>query len=444
LAWVLLIFSLPPVAAFFYLINQVNNAMLHHQQRQWRQMQKMAALGVQNPQTWRSVKELPMDIYSQFAYLRHFGDAPVYQQTRTKYLSSGEIFWQQLLHQLRQARYFIFLEYYIIESGVMWDQILAILREKVAAGVEVRLMYDDIGCLFTLPSNYAQKLQQEGIKVAVFNRFRPLLIVQMINRDHRKLAVIDGQVGFVGGINLADEYINVYPKFGHWKDNAIMIEGAGVQSLTAMFLQLWQANTGKMTAKQLEPFFPPAAAENDGWCQPFADSPDDTEKTSQNVYLNLINKAQKMFYLTTPYLILDHELVTALTLAAKNGVDVRIVTPTKSDNRLVHLLTQSFYLQLLEAGVRVYEYLSGFIHAKSAVMDQEMAIVGTINFDYRSMNLQYECGVVTYGSRAGRSLYRDMLKILDQSRQITLNEVKEVRWSTKITRSLLRLVAPLL
>jgi len=347
---------------------------------------------------------------------------------------------------LKKAEKFIFLEYFIIEEGVMWNSILDILKQKAEEGVDVRVIYDDAGCIFKLPYGYNKKLESMGIKCRVFNPLVPLLSSRINNRDHRKIAIIDGHTGFTGGINLADEYINEYEKFGHWKDSAIMIKGEAVWSMTVMFLSMWNYLDGSNEDfNKFKPDIEPLEEScKDGYVQPFADNPLDDETVGEIVYLNLINKARRYVYITTPYLIIDNEIITALTSAAKGGVDVRIITPYCGDKWYVHEVTRSYYRTLIESGVKIYEYTPGFIHSKTFVVDDEYGVVGTINMDYRSLFLHFECGVWMYKCRTIRDIKKDFNDTLKMCREITIEELNEIKWYKTLERMILRIFAPLM
>ena len=278
----------------------------------------------------------------------------------------------------------------------MWNNILEVLKQKVEEGIEVRIIYDDFGCIMTLPNHYNKILEKEGIKTAVFNPFVPNLKSKFNNRDHRKIAVIDGHIAFTGGINLADEYIGEKVRFGHWKDNGIMLEGEAVWNFTVMFLSMWDFI--KEENEDYEKYHSNYEYEtsSDGFVIPYSDSPWDNEAVGETVYLNLIAKANRYIYITTPYLVLDNEMITALSTAAKRGVDVRIITPGIPDKKLVNEVTKAYYDVLLKNGVKIYEYTKGFIHEKIFVVDDEYATIGTINLDYRSLYLHFECGVWLY------------------------------------------------
>ena len=351
-----------------------------------------------------------------------------------------------MLEELEKAEHYIFLEYFIIEEGQMWDPILEILRRKAAQGVDVRVLYDDLGCIFKLPDGYDKLLESYGIRACVFNPFIPVLNLRMNNRDHRKICVIDGHTGFTGGINLADEYINVRELHGHWKDTAIMLKGDAVWSLTVMFLTMWDFVKGEKSDYEL---YRPQIHQNvqyphDGLVQPFTDNPLDNEPVGENVYLNMINRAQRYVYITTPYLIISNEMMTALTNAAKSGVDVRIITPHVPDKWYVHMVSQAHYSQLIEAGVRIFEYTPGFIHAKSFVADDLYAVVGTINLDYRSLYLHFECATWLYRCSCIAAIYEDFKHTQEVSQEITLADCRAVPFRKRLLRNVLKVFAPLM
>ncbi|WP_026477203.1 cardiolipin synthase [Alkaliphilus transvaalensis] len=448
LAWIIPILLFPIFGGLFYLF-------FGGRKLSRRAKEKMRSIGE------KTRKELPIkdDLIeeikaknetaaNQSRYIQNYAFYPPFKNSTSEYLSIGEMKYEKLKEELRKAEKYIFLEYFIIEEGEMWNSILDILVEKAAAGLDVRIIYDDVGCLFTLPYGYNKKLEKMGIKCSVFNPLIPILSPKLNNRNHRKITIIDGHTGFTGGINLADEYINRLEKYGHWKDSAVMIKGEAVWSMTVMFLSMWGYLRGikedfdqyKFDFSQLDIQF----NDGDGYIQPFADSPLDGETVGEIVYLNLINKAQKYVYITTPYLIIDNEMVTALTSAAKGGVDIRIITPHLPDKWYVHSVTKSYYRILIESGVKIYEYLPGFIHSKTYVSDDDYGVVGTINMDYRSLHLHFECGVWMYHNRAIMEMKKDFHKTLEICKEITLDEVNGVSWYRSLGRSILRVFAPLM
>lgn len=330
-------------------------------------------------------------------YIKSMCNLPSCTGTAMEYYPWGESFFEALKTELKKAEKFIFMEYFIVEEGEMWNALLDILKEKTAEGVEVRFMYDDIGSISKVPAKYYKKLQKSGIKALRFNPFRPFLTGIHNNRDHRKITVIDGKVGFVGGANLADEYINKTSPYGIWKDSAVKLEGEAVRSLTTMFLQMYDMQAG--CVEDITDYLTPETdVEAEGVVQFFVDGPKpiNDDYVAKNVYLNIFNSAKKYLYVTTPYLIPDGEIINALQLAAKRGVDVRIVTPQIPDKKLVFNITRSNYKRLMDYGVKIYEFKDGFIHAKNILCDDEVGVVGTVNLDYRSLMHHYECGVWMY------------------------------------------------
>ena len=370
-------------------------------------------------------------------YLRQQGFPPC-PHTQCRYLSVGEQALEAMLEAMEQARSYIFLEFFIVEEGKMWNAVLEVLRRKAAQGVEVRLIYDDLGCFFLLPSDYPKTLTQWGIQCAPFNPFRPTLTTMQNNRDHRKILSVDGRIAFTGGINLA-EYINEVVKFGHWKDTAVRLEGSGAWSLTVMFLQMWQLCIGE--TENIAHLFPVQGKEGDV-AQPYCDSPLDGDEVGQNVYLSIIHNARRYLYITTPYLIVDDNIPEALILAAKRGVDVRIITPHVWDKRLVHVTTRSYYRQLIAGGVKVYEYTPGFIHAKMCVSDDTVATVGTVNLDYRSLYLHFECGTCLYG-KAVAAVKADIENTLELCQRIRAEDCRN-SLPARGVQAVLRLFAPLM
>lgn len=380
---------------------------------------------------------------SLIRYLRDFAGFPIYDRTTAEYLTPGERMLEALLPELEKAERYIFIETFILEEGVMWDRILEVLKRKAQQGILVRVIYDDLGCFLTLPQDYPAQLRAMGIECAIFNPFKPFLTVKQNNRDHRKITIIDGKVAFTGGINLADEYINAIEKYGHWKDAAVMLKGKAAWSFALMFLQMWQLVTH--TDENFASFCPgfPETQPNDGFVQPYADSPMDDENVGEHVYLHIINHARDYVYINTPYLIVDDSMLSALRLAAKSGVDVRIVTPHRWDKRIVHMTTRSYYRELVKAGVKIYEYSTGFIHAKTFVCDDTVATVGTTNLDFRSLYLHFECGCVLYQNKAVMQVKEDFLKTLEICQPITAESCKG-NLLTRLFQDVMRLFAPLM
>ena len=385
----------------------------------------------------------------QSAYLSRVSGCLPYEDTETLYFPSGEAMLPEMLSVLRRAESYIFISAFIIGEGVFWDAVLAVLREKAEAGLDVRVMYDDFGCLLTLPRRYDGYLRSLGIRSQVYNRFNTILSPRPNNRDHRKLCIVDGKYGFCGGINFADEYINRRVRFGYWKDAAVLLRGPGVWGMTVQYLSVWDFCAGEREA--LSPFVPKTwdfpentgITANSGIVQPFTDIPMDREQVGETVYFHLITKAERYVWIMSPYLVIDHTLLTALTAAAKSGADVRILTPHVPDKRVIHFLTRSYYRPLLEAGVRIFEYTPGFLHAKTVVSDDRFAVVGSINLDYRSLYLHTECGVWMYRTDAVRAVRDDFLRTQAESAEVTTEQLGRLTWYKRLWLSVLRTFAPL-
>lgn len=445
LTWIFLILSVPVVGGLFYLLFARQSSARWYKREIEKTRERARPFLTQDGETMKSFLEEAPEYAHQVRYLQGYAGFPLYRRTATEYLTPGEEKFRRLLEELEKAEKYIFLEYFIVQEGVMWDAVLQILRRKAASGVEVRVMYDDMGCFLILPAGYQKKLESMGIQCVVFNPFRPVLSAIQNNRDHRKIASIDGKVVFTGGVNLADEYINTFEKYGHWKDASIMLKGEAAWSMTMMFLQMW--DLCRRTQTDYEAYRPwreePCAVPSDGYVQPYADSPMDAENVGEHVYLQMINGARDYLYINTPYLIVDDNMLSALRLAAKSGVDVRIVTPHRWDKHLVHLTTRSYYRELIQSGVRVYEYSKGFLHSKTFVSDDRTATVGTINLDFRSLYLHFECGVWMYGSSAVAAVKEDYLKTLEICQEITLEDCKN-SWLMRLFQEVLRVFAPLM
>jgi cardiolipin synthase len=445
LAWAIFILLLPVMGGALYFLFGSDTASRPFSKKYNQISTQISRKLSQNPYVLDEIREND-SVLTQVNYITKVSRYPIYKNTKVTYLSPGEVKWEALLQALEKAERYIFLEYFIINKGIMWDSILEILKKKAAEGVDVRVIYDDFGCLMTLPENYAKTLRSYGIKCHVFNPFTPMLLIRMNNRDHRKIAIIDGHTAFCGGINLADEYINAFEKHGHWKDASVMLYGEAVYSLTLMFLKTWQFCSGK--SEDLNKFLPsthsPKPFESDGYVLPYEDTPTDTEPTGERIYINAVSRATKSVWFQTPYLIIGAELLLALKLAAKSGVDVRIITPHVADKWYVHNVTQTYYAPLIEAGVKIYEYTPGFIHSKVMICDGVLATVGTINLDFRSLYHHFECGVLMYQNSAIGEIIKDYEKTLEICERITLEKAKKVPFYKRILRIFLRLFSPLM
>ena len=375
-------------------------------------------------------------------YVSKYGHFPAWEHTAARYFDCGEAMYPQLLADLEQAEKFIFLEFFIVKSGRMWAGVEEILKRKAAQGVDVRLIYDDFGSLLGLPKDFVVRMERHRIRCIPFNPVVPFVSVVMNHRDHRKIVVVDGKVGYTGGVNLADEYINAEERFGRWKDAAIRLEGAAVWNFTVMFLNCW--NAFRPSETDYTPFAPagPLPA-SDGVVQPYADSPLDDEPVAETVYFNILAQAQRYVYIDTPYFSVGEEMLGALKAAAKRGVDVRLLLPGVPDKKLVFRLTRSYYLPLLRAGVRIYEYTPGFLHAKCYVSDDRVAVVGSINMDYRSLFLHFECGALLMDNSQVLALRDDVRATLPLCREVHLSDCRTNLPGT-VLDSALRLLSPLM
>ena len=380
---------------------------------------------------------------SRIRYISDFTGYPVSTNNKIDYYPVGEEAFEVMLKELKKAKKFIFFEYFIIQHGKMWNSILEILKEKAKEGVDVRVMYDDLGCIALLPKDYPDELEKMGIKCVCFNRLSAFAGVIMNNRDHRKIMVIDGKVAFSGGINIADEYINEKEVYGHWKDNGIRVIGDAVWNYTVMFLTIWNSyreeddDYTKFKHKYKDDKI------KNGFVSTYGETPLDDEVMGEDIYLNIINQANDYVYIFTPYLIIDTDMINALTLAAKRGVDVRLVIPGIPDKKLVYSVSESYVEPLVNGGVKVYRYTPGFVHSKVFVSDDHIATVGTINMDYRSLYLHFECGCYMENVDVISNIKDDLVDSINKSREITKEEARP-NFLKAVWQSFLRLAAPLM
>jgi len=440
-----LLFAVVPVFGFLLYL-MIGERRLSKKEIQ--QLEKMDSMKFREDNSYDLRVELKQENKSAFGIVKSLlsmdHNADVYDGTASQYFPLGEEMFEAMLDDLRSAKKFIFLEFYIIDPGVMWNRILEILVDKVQQGVEVKLLYDDIGCMATLPGDYTKRLRKMGIDAHKFNKVIPRITVAYNNRDHRKILVVDGQVGYTGGINLADEYINHIVRFGHWKDGGVRLEGRAVKALTRLFLMNWYINRGEITDFDRY-HFDSQRVEGKGLYIPYGSGPKPIykEQVGKAVYQNIINQAIDYVYITTPYLIIDYDLTEDIKNAAMRGVDVRIVTPFIPDKKLIQIVTRGAYPDLLEAGVKIYEYTPGFIHSKNVISDDELAVVGTINFDYRSLVHHYENAVLMYQTETIADIKQDFEDLFDVSKEISL-ETLQNSWYQRLLKEIMQLFAPLL
>lgn len=400
---------------------------------------------VQDEKLLRSLAEKDPAAAGQARYLYRSSHAALHADTYMEYYPFGEDMFPALVRELKKAQHFIFMEYFIVQEGAFWNEILDILAEKAAEGVEVRFMYDDVGSSGKVPANYKKKICARGVKAQVFRPFRPFLSVIHNHRDHRKITIIDNKVAFTGGVNLADEYINVVERFGRWKDNSVMLRGSCVKDVTALFLTLWDLQARSSSDYEKYTSLPCEIEENNGIVSFFGDGPSPfySEQVGKDVYLNILNQAQDYVYITTPYLVCDNEILAAIRLAARRGVDVRMITPHIPDKKSIYLITRSNYRSLLDAGVRIYEYTPGFIHAKTFLADDKVSVVSTINLDYRSLVHHFECGVWMYGTDIIPQIKKDLFATMEESHEVGEKEAR-LNPVQGLLKSLMQVFTPLL
>lgn len=377
-------------------------------------------------------------------YMQRSGCHPVFENTAVTYFPLGEDKFAAMLEELERAEHFIFMEYFIVDEGVMWGRILKILAKKAAQGVDVRVMYDGTCEFALLPRDYPKRLRKLGIQCKVFAPVSPFVSTYYNYRDHRKILVIDGHTAFNGGVNLADEYINQKVKYGHWKDAAVMLKGEAAKSFTLMFLQMWGIGEKNGEYDRFLAYGASPVKTAKGFVIPYGDCPLDGEKVGERVYMDILNRSLSYVHIMTPYLILDGEMETALKFAAERGVEVAIILPGIPDKAVPYALAKTHYASLLESGVKIYEYTPGFVHAKVFVSDGAEAVVGTINLDYRSLYHHFECGTYLYRADCVPEIEKDFQDTLCACRQVTPETVRREKWTVKLTGRLMKAVAPLM
>lgn len=443
LSWTIVVLGLPIVGPVLYI--------LFGNRKMPKELLKKSALneahvGVSLQQDSATLNEFvhnyPQYLRSMY-YVEENIHYPVYANTLTKYYPLGELGFEAIKADIQKAKKYIYLEYFIITPGKMWDELRTLLSQKAKEGVDVRLIYDDWGCP-TFDNEYKEKLHQLGIKAYPFNELSYRFAIQMNFRSHRKLIVVDGLSGFISGINIADEYINEKERFGHWKDNVVRIEGQAVLSLIEMFLIIWSyvSNTDLESIESYQQDI--VNQEDDGYVQPFTDNPTDDHAVSETLHITAITNARHSVYICTPYLIIGYELLRALMNAAQSGVDVRIVLPGIPDKKIVNMITRSVYDKLLSAKVKVYEYTPGFIHQKTLIVDNELAIISTANMDYRSYYLNFECGISFYNSKVVEESTQDFEEIISVSQEISLKQVKDLPLYVRLSRAFVGLFSGLM
>lgn len=451
LAWSIPILAMPLVGGLFYVLYGANYFTRKERatvMKPWLESRELLRdVGDEDGCVGGSGEDISAGAKRQCRYLRGAAGYPAYRDTLVTYYPIGEKAWRAMLAELEKAERYILFQYFIISAGQMWDELHEVLARKAAAGVDVRVLYDDLGSVFTLPRGFESTLTAEGIRVQPINPFGLRMQLRYNNRNHAKILVIDGKVGFTGGVNIGDEYINLERPYGHWKDTAVRLEGSAAYSLAVMFATVWNAGDDPLDWDML-----PATewresigtGRDTGWVQPYDDSPYDKLTVGQDAYITLLATAKKTVDITSPYLIVDGELSGALKRAVRSGVRVRIITPHIGDSWFVHETTRSSYRDLVAAGVEIYEYKPGYMHAKMMIADGESAIIGTINLDYRSLHLHQECGVWLYRVPAINNMIADYEQTLEKCIPMTLEICRSVPWYRRAIRGVLRTIAPLM
>lgn len=444
LSWMFPIAIFPIFGAIFYavIITQPGTKVMYNRLKELKKQTKKHVMAKRD--TWdRLCAESPH--MGRFAhYLYNCDASPVYDRTQVTYFPLGDELFPAIVEELNKAEKFIFMEFFIVSEGYMWDVIHGILKKKAEQGVEVRFMYDGTDVLFNLPNYYPGILEAEGIRCKMFAPIKPIFSPHYNNRDHRKILVVDGKTAFTGGVNLADEYINRKQRFGHWKDTGIIVKGDAVERFTYMFLEMW--NESERQPEAFEKYACPAGSllPSDGYAIPYSVCPLGPERVGEQVYLDIINAAHSYVHIMTPYLIPNHEMLMALIYAAKRGVEVIIIMPHIPDKKYAFLLAKTYYDELLEAGVRICEYEPGFVHAKVFVADDEKAVVGTVNLDYRSLYHHFECGIILYRNSQIARVEKDVQETLGKCIEQTREDIKKQKLWEKVFGWVLRIIAPLM
>lgn len=445
IAWLIPVLLVPVMGVVIYIFFQMQIGARMTNNRLRLMIRETAPYLEQDPEVTAALRNENMDVANLAHYIDKVGGYPAYKNTQVTYFPLGEDKFAEMLRQLEGARKFIFMEYFIVEEGIMWNSVLEILKRKAKQGVEVRFMYDGMCSLALLPHDYPKVLIAYGIQCKMFAPIRPILSTIQNNRDHRKILVIDGHTAFTGGINLADEYINQKVRFGHWKDTAVMLKGDAVKNFTMMFLQMWNIN-GLAPEAYIRYIQPEVKISRpaEGYVIPYGDSPLDNENVGALVYQDIIQHARRYVHIFTPYLVLDNETAVSLKYAAKRGVDVRLVLPHIPDKKYAYLLARTHYPAMIQAGVKIYEYMPGFMHAKVFVADDEICTVGTVNLDFRSLYLHFECGVYVYKNPVVDTVEQDFQNTLQKCKRITGADCRDYPLIKKYIGRVLRLFAPLM
>ncbi len=444
LIWIAIIAIFPVFGVFLYIYVHSDVIMLNIKRRTGFMNVKVSKATDKMGESTQSLRDNAGDEAGIFRYLANAAQAPCFKGGNMEYFPLGEDMFARVMDDIEKASRYVFLEFFIInESDYMWQSLFSLLCQKAAEGVEVRIIYDAMGCLTTVGQDFAERVRSKGIKCYPFSPVKPFVSTYHNNRDHRKMVIIDGICAYTGGVNIADEYINRKVRFGHWKDTAIRIDGESVAGFLLMYFKLWKLVCPD--SEDYSGFWDIKAAQGEGgYVVPFDDTPWDTECVTRNLYLHIINSAKDYVYINTPYLILDDALIQSLKFAVQRGVDVRICMPHIPDKWYAFALGRSYYPELIRSGVKIYEYTDGFLHAKSTVSDDIRAYIGSANYDYRSLYLHYECGVYMYDDTAINDIKQDFEKTQCDCIDFTMDRYKALNVFYRCTGKVLRLFAALM
>ena len=444
ITWLLLIAVVPVIGGTFYYFTKGNWGNRNFSRRVNRKIEMNRSAIRQDPDVMMRLAEREPQEAAVARYIASTGCYPVYQDTSVRYFAVGEDYWQSMLTDLENAQSYIYLEYFIIQEGEMWGEILDILARKVKDGIKVRVLYDGTCELTRLPHDYSKRLSEIGIECHMFSPLTPFVSTHYNYRDHRKNLVIDGKIAYTGGVNLADEYVNIEHPFGHWKDSGIRVQGPAVESFLLMFSEMWEVSDPSAALSTTEILNTAEPQEAEGFVLPFGDSPFDSEKVGEQVYMDFLNRAERYVHIMSPYLILDGELQNAICFAAQRGVDVRLILPGIPDKKFAYLLAKTYFPVLVESGVKIYTYTPGFLHSKSFVADGRRAFVGSINLDYRSLYHHFECGALLYDVPCIAEIEEDFQKTILECEPVTQERLKQEKLLSRVAGGVLKAIAPLL
>ena len=442
-SWIIIIMAFPVAGTLIYLYMKYNFGTLATKKVTSDIGRETKRFAMTDERVIHDIREEHSDLEKMAFYLDKKGNAATYENSSMEYFPLGDDALEPILTELEAAKKFIFMEFFMVEEGVFFDRILEVLERKAKEGVEVRFMYDGFGCAALLPRNYTEVLEKKGIQARCFSKIYPFLSTHYNNRDHRKIIVVDGRCAFTGGINLCDEYINAIEKYGHWKDNVVMVKGEAVKGFTLLFMQTWNSVAYKHGI-DYESYLTTYPVEEKGYVIPYGDGPYQDESVAENVYLDILANATEYVYIMTPYLILDHEMENAIAHAAKSGIDVRIILPHIPDKKIAFYIARTYYRKLLAAGVEIYEYKPGFIHSKTFLSDDKIATVGTVNLDFRSLYLHYDCGCVLYKKDGIADIRQDFKETFEKCIAVDKNYYETIPLWQRAAGRLLRIFGPIL